>query len=86
MPSKYWERTKVGFAPYRPYPFFRRLAPLVLRLRLPDEIAVALDTFQSLAQMWNLDNGTKVLMGPVRLANYAPITLLLAQSRALLPT
>src|SRR6266851_9147518 len=27
MPSKVMGRTKVGFAPYRPYPFFRRLAP-----------------------------------------------------------
>src|SRR6266478_769418 len=26
-PRKCWGRTKVGFAPYRPYPFFRRLAP-----------------------------------------------------------
>ena len=45
--------TKVGFAPYRPYPFFRSLAPwpfLWLGCRTA-EIAATLDTFISLPQI-----------------------------------
>jgi hypothetical protein len=38
-------RTKVGFAPYRPYPFSRRLAPWPVRLGCwTAEIAATLDT------------------------------------------
>jgi hypothetical protein len=81
MPSKVWERLRRVFA-LTPYPFLSKAGTVGLETT----VAGRLRSPSRRSQIWNLDNGTKVLMGPVRLANYAPITLLLAQSRALLPT
>jgi hypothetical protein len=40
-------RTKVGFAPYRPYPFFRRLAPWPFRLGCRSaDCTLTLDTWK----------------------------------------
>src|SRR6266581_5866386 len=63
MPSKVWENLTVGFAPYRPYPFFRRLAPwpfLWLGCWSVD-CTLSLDTANRLYEMPHFDDSTKVL-------------------------
>jgi hypothetical protein len=53
----------VGFAPYRPYPFFRRLAPwpfLWLGCWTAN-ITATLDTLKSVHQLGCLNKGTVVL-------------------------
>ena len=63
MPSKVWEMTKVGFAPFRPYPLFRRLAPWpFLRLGCSSaDFTPTLDTGARLHDQSKSDNSTDVL-------------------------
>jgi hypothetical protein len=51
----------VGFAPYRPYPFFRRLAPWLSLGCRTAKIAVTLDTPTRIPQSPFRSNSTKVL-------------------------
>ena len=57
-----WGRTKVVFAPYRPYPFFRRLAPwpFVWLGCWTAEIAATLDTVIRIRQSEPKANSTEV--------------------------